>query len=125
MRLEACSSVVDVGRWIQNHGFAVGEGPDPFGPISQTAHVPNSLHYQLRALDVNYYDRERWATEPEALTWLYNKILRVEQRHPKQWPLDELFFNGWGYMKEYGVDVNHPIGAHDNHLHVGFKANAW
>ncbi len=125
MRLPACASVVEVGQWMQKQGLDVSEGPDPFGPISPTAHVPTSLHYQRQAFDVNYYGQGGWATEFDALKWLYHEILRVERRNPKRWPLDELFFNGWGYIKEYGTDVNHPIGGHDNHLHVGFKAKTW
>lgn len=63
-------------------------------------------------------------SETEALRWLFTKSLTVlgPEGHDV---LDEMFFDGLGFMKEYGPKVNHPIGGHDGHLHQGFKVLRW
>lgn len=124
MRLRAVRSVVDYGDWATSKGFVVSEGPAPYGPIDQDAHSDTSLHYLGRALDINYRTGKRWANEQEALTWLYNKTLNFKRNH-FSWPLDELFFNGFGYIKEKGTRVNYPISDHDDHLHIGFTERSW
>jgi len=124
MRLRAVRSVVDYGKWAQQHGFIVGEGPAPFGPIDPDAHSETSLHYIGRALDINWRSGGRFASERDALTWLYHRTKRHRRFHPR-WPLDELFFNGFGFIKERGVGVNYPIDHHEDHLHIGFMERSW
>ena len=79
-----------------------------------------------RALDVNDNDpmddkfRKDFRTEKEALTFLYFRLLNAAEKF--NWPLDEMFFDGFGYIKEDGKPGdarNHPIAGHDDHLHVG------
>jgi len=123
--LRSVRSVVDYGDWATRQGFIVGEGPKPFGPIDPDAHSETSLHYDLRALDINYRDGTgNWGSEREALTWLYKRTLRYRRRHPR-WPLDEMFFNGFGFIQERGVGVNYPISNHEDHLHIGFMERRW
>ena len=117
--LRNAHTITDAGWWIQGRGFAVAEGPDPFGPVNQV-HAPGSLHYKDQAFDVNYGGGGEWETEREALLWLYQFILQFRVKHPR-WPLDEMFFDGRGYLKEYGPTVNHPITGHDTHLHIGWE----
>jgi len=126
MRLRQVRSVVDYGKWAQQHGFVVGEGPKPFGPVDPNAHTEGSLHYLGRALDINYrtWEHHRWESEREALTWLYKRTKRFRRFHPR-WPLDELFFNGFGFIKEYGVKRNFAIDNHEDHLHIGFMEQRW
>lgn len=117
--------MVGFGRWALERGFVVGEGPDPFGPVTPGVHSETSLHYELRALDINYRaGAGRWESEGEALRWLYKKVLRYRRFHPR-FPLDEMFFNGYGFIKERGVGVNWPILHHEDHLHVGFTVRRW
>lgn len=114
-------------------GPTTSEHPD-FGSVHD-GHTEGSLHYggarnvaqmrrrglEGRALDVNDHDPidNRFRNEREALTFLYFKLLRAADKF--DWPLDEMFFNGFGYMKEGSPDEepNHPIGGHDGHLHIG------
>lgn len=124
MILRSVKSVVDYGHWATDRGFIVSEGPIPFGPIDPDAHSDTSLHYSNRALDINFRTGERWSNEQEALKWLYRKTLRFKKGN-RAWPLDELFFNGFGYIKELGTSVNHPISNHEDHLHIGFTIKVW
>ena len=146
MKLKDCKSVVEVGKWIQSKGMSPGEHPQ-FGGVHEV-HTQGSLHYggcrseeerkRLRragkALDVNDNSvedtmsrrvRKRLGiyTEHDSLKWLYKRILKVAQE--EGWPLDECFFNGYGFIKERGYGVNHAIGGHENHLHVGFTKVRW
>lgn len=134
MKLRGVYSVVGLGRWMQERGFSPGEHP-AFGGVSNThtrgaTSSPNddSLHYSQRALDVNDRDvddtvRGQFSSEAESLKWLYGRILTAAEAH--RWPLDEMFFDGLGFIKERGFDHNHPIGGHDGHLHVGFTTPSW
>ena len=79
-----------------------------------------------RALDVNDNDpiddefRKQFRTEKEGLTFVYFRLLHAAGKF--EWPLDEMFFNGFGYIKEQGAPgeaPNHPITGHDDHLHIG------
>ncbi len=125
MKLKDVSSVVDVGRWMQENGFVVSEHPS-FGIVNRV-HGPTSLHYVSQALDVNHNvhsanDKKKWKTESDALRWLYNQVLKSTKNH--KWPLDEMFFDGLGFLKETPT-VNHPIGGHDGHLHIAFQKKEW
>jgi hypothetical protein len=138
MRLRDVGSLVDLGRWLQGVGLTPSEHPQ-FGGVHDT-HTEGSLHYggarnvaQMtrrgfagRAIDVNDHDpiddrfRRDFRNEREALTFLYFKLLAAAGKFG--WPLDEMFFNGFGYIKEEGapdVAPNHPITGHDTHLHIG------
>lgn len=126
MRLRECKSVVDVGKWLQSRGFSPGEH-SRFGGVNPV-HTEGSLHDVDQALDVNDRDvkdtaKGQFSSEHEALKWLYGRILGMAES--KGWPLDEMFFSDWGYIKERGYDHNHPIGGHDGHLHVGFSKKSW
>ncbi|HEX6329720.1 MAG TPA: hypothetical protein VF129_00315 [Actinomycetota bacterium] len=132
MRLRDVGSLVDLGRWLQDKGITPSEHPD-FGGVHD-GHTEGSLHYggarniaqmrrrslEGRALDVNDLDpiddrfRKQFRNEREALTFLYFKLLRAADKF--DWPLDETFFNGFGYIKEEGSpdeEPNRPIGGHD------------
>ncbi len=80
-------------------------------------------------MDINHYGGEYGpgysGSESEALKWLYHRTLQHAREHPRQLPLDEMFHDGLGYIVEYGPDVNHPIGGHDGHLHVGLQHRSW
>ncbi len=138
MTLREVKSVIDLGKWLQSKGITPSEHPE-FGGVHDV-HTKGSLHYgggvdvadmtrrrlKGRALDVNDISplddkfRKQFRTETEALTFLYFKLLNGASRF--NWPLDEMFFNGFGYIKEGGkpgVAPNHPITGHDDHLHVG------
>lgn len=126
MKLREVNSVVQLGRWMQDKGFSPGEHPK-FGGVNPV-HTSTSLHYKSLALDVNDRDvddtvKGQFKSEHEALKWLYGRILGVAE--VQGWPLDEMFFNGWGFIKERGYDHNHAIGGHDGHLHVGFSKKEW
>jgi hypothetical protein len=66
-----------------------------------------------RALDVNDNDpmddsfRRHFRNEKEALTFLYFRLLNAAAMF--DWPLDEMFFNGFGYIKEQGKPDEAPI----------------
>jgi hypothetical protein len=110
---------------MQKKGFIVSEHP-AFG-IVHRVHSATSLHYEEQALDVNHNvhsanDAKEWNTESEALNWLYRKIMQAAKNH--KWPLDEMFFNGHGFLKETPL-VNHAIGGHDGHLHIAFQKKEW
>jgi hypothetical protein len=138
MRLRDVGSIVDLGRWLQDVGITPSEHPD-FGGVHD-GHTKGSLHYggaddvaqmqrrglEGRALDVNDLDvaDDRFGSdfrnEREALTFLYFRLLGAAGRF--DWPLDELFFRGFGYVKEDGPPEdapNHPVPGHETHLHVG------
>ncbi len=138
MTLREVKSVVDLGKWLLSKGITPSEHPE-FGGVHDV-HTKGSLHYgggidvadmtrrrlKGRALDVNDISplddkfRKQFRTETEALTFLYFKLLNGAAKFT--WPLDEMFFNGFGYIKEEGkpgVAPNHPITGHDDHLHVG------
>lgn len=138
MRLAEVKSVIDLGTWLQGMGITPSEHPS-FGAV-HNVHTKGSLHYggaddvadmrrrglEGRALDVNDIDpmddtfRRDFATEKDALTFLYFRLLNAAARFA--WPLDEMFFNGFGYIKEQGepdVAPNHPIAGHETHLHIG------
>ena len=126
MKLGSVKSVVQLGNWLEEFGFTPGEHPK-FGGVDPV-HSATSLHYVGQALDVNVRTlkkevKQRFKNEEAALQWLYGRILGVAEA--KDWPLDEMFFNGYGFLKERGYNHNHPIGGHDGHLHVGFSRKAW
>lgn len=121
-KLIEVEGIIQFGYWMQRKGFRVGEGPGPFGPVTPGAHVPTSLHYQGLAYDVNF--GVTGPEEHEQLVLLYNRILRFKRTHPK-FPLDEMFHDGLGFIKELGTEVNHPISDHNDHLHVGFSQDRW
>lgn len=130
MKLAEVRGVVALGKWMQSKGFSPGEHPQ-FGGV-HPVHTSTSLHYKGLALDVNDRDVRdtlmgnrpgQFKTEVAALRWLYGRILGVAEA--KKWPLDEMFFDGFGFIKERGYDHNHPIGGHDGHLHVGFWKGKW
>jgi hypothetical protein len=138
MKLREVRSVVDLGTWLQGVGITPSEHP-AFGGVHDV-HTKGSLHYgraadvadmqrqglEGLAIDVNDLDpmddrfREDFPTEKQALTFLYFRILEAAARF--DWPLDEMFFDGFGYIKEQGPPneaPNHPIGGHETHLHIG------
>src|SRR5688500_18161023 len=101
MKLVDVHNVAQAGRWMQEKGFIVSEH-SAFG-IVHRVHSESSLHYVDQALDVNHNvhsanDAKEWATETEALKWLYRKLLQAAQNH--KWPLDEMFFGDLGFLKE-------------------------
>lgn len=141
MRLQEVESIVDLGKWLQSVGITPSQHPN-FGGVDDV-HTKGSLHYggadnvadmkhqglQGRALDVNDNDpmddefRKDFPTEKEALTFIYFRLLHAASRF--DWPLDEMFFDSFGYRKEQGKPddaPNHPITGHENHLHVGVVA---
>lgn len=79
------------------------------------------------AIDVNDNDvsddRLPFDDEQEALRWLYHKTLSIARA--EHWPLDEMFHDGFGYIKERGYSHNHPIGGHDHHFHIGWYRLKW
>ena len=129
MKLKNVKSVVQLGKWLQEQGISPGEH-SKFGGV-HPVHTTGSLHYRDLALDVNdrgiddtlIAGRRGFDTEHEVLRWLYGRILGVAEANG--WPLDEMFFNGFGFIKERGFDHNHPITGHDGHLHVGFTRAEW
>lgn len=121
-RLDDVHGIIGLGLWMQRQGYTVGEGPGRFGPVDPDAHTPGSLHYVGRALDVNH-----GASGPEEhtrLKALYDRILTYRRHHPK-FPLDEMFYDGFGFLKELGPGVNHAISGHDTHLHIGVTVKRW
>ena len=137
MRLREVRSAVDLGKWLQSVGITPSEHPT-FGGVHDV-HTSGSLHYggapnvaemrrrglKGKALDVNDTDplddrfRKDFRTEREALQFLYFRLLHAAEKFG--WPLDELFFGGFGYIKEEGRPTeapNHPVPNHENHLHV-------
>lgn len=140
VKLREVHSVVDLGKWMQERGFSPGEHPK-FGGV-HNVHTDGSLHYggasneQERAaknlpglaLDVNDRDvsdtvKGQFDSESDSLKWLYGRILGIAEA--LDWPLDEMFFANWGYIKERGYANNHAIGGHTGHLHVGFTKPRW
>lgn len=141
--LNDCKSVKQVGKWLLQHGITPGENRD-FGKV-HPVHTSTSMHYQLNArgifasdkqgnlaLDVNdqSVDDDKFAkkfgkvdNETEALTIVYFRILHVAERF--EWPLNEMFFSGWGFRKETGYDRNVPIGGHATHLHAAWDFYRW
>jgi hypothetical protein len=138
MELREITSIIDLGTWLQGKGITPSEHP-AFGGVHD-AHTKGSLHYggaddvadmerrglEGRALDVNDLDpmddkfRRDFRREKEALTFLYFRLLGAAARF--DWPLDEMFFGGFGYIREQGepdAAPNHPIGGHESHLHIG------
>lgn len=143
--LHKCRNVEEVGQWMQRRGLTPSENRR-FGSVDNDAHSDGSLHYQLGqkgafpsdkqgdlALDVNdrsisdtMFSRLRrghwkvWRpqTEFEALRFLYRKINRVAKK--EGWPLDEMFFNKFGFRVESGFGVNVPIENHETHFHAGW-----
>lgn len=140
MKAKECRSVQDVTRWLASKGFTPSE--NAFVDHVDRVHGSTSLHYKTirngalvfakdfqgrLAIDVNDNDVDDDAMpfddEREALTWLYRKILTVFG--PRGYGvLDELFFDGFGWIKEWPAD-NHPISGHDGHLHAGFQKLRW
>lgn len=126
MTLHEVKGIVPLGKWMLEKGFSPGEHPK-FGGV-HPVHTATSLHYKGLALDVNDRDvqdtaKGQFKNETEALKWLYFRILGAAEH--LGWPIDEMFFDGFGFIKEQGFDVNHAIGGHADHLHVGFKKDKW
>ena len=138
MKLREVKSIIDLGTWLRSMGITPSEHPS-FGGVHDV-HTTGSLHYggandvadmerrglPGRALDVNDNDpmddrfSRDFRSEKEALTFLYFKLLDAAAEF--DWPLDEMFFGGFGNMKEQGKPgeaPNHPIADHDDHLHIG------
>lgn len=139
-KLRNVRSVKELGVWMQKQGFTPGENAH-FGRV-HAVHTSTSLHYKRMrngvptkrqdlqgnlALDVNDNDvkddKMPFDDEGEALRWLYEKILSVARA--RKWPLDEMFHGNKGFIKEKGYGHNHPISAHDHHLHVAFYKARW
>jgi hypothetical protein len=145
-RLGASRNVEDVGKWMQSRGLTPAENR-LFGDVDSDAHTSTSLHYQRGqkgnlvadkqgdlALDVNDISiadsmffrvmRGHWKiwrpqSEFEALRFLFKKVQKMSQK--KGWPLDEMFFNEFGFRVETGFGVNTPIENHETHLHAGWS----
>lgn len=72
--------IVALGRFLQEHGFAIGEHPafDPVDPV----HVPNSWHYRNGAIDVNFDTGNEMAAMDEIAPRIralgFNVLWRVE-----------------------------------------------
>ena len=148
-RLQQVRSTRGYGVWARRHGISVAENR-AFGPVTKV-HGEGSLHYQVDkkgnfaddlqgnlALDVNDIHisdsvllrirRGRWKfwkpqSETETLRWLYQQTLKIARN--RGWPLDEMFFDGFGFRMETGYDANVPIGGHDTHFHIGWTTSTW
>jgi lysozyme len=146
-RLERCTSVVEVGEWLERNGISPSQNKH-FGAVG--THSSASWHYRLRdhslaadrqgelAIDVNDNDVTdtrlkhrgrlfRPRSEAETLTWLYKRIARVSRR--KGWPLAEMFFNGGGRVRGYKADQgwgrNVTVSGHETHLHAAWTKFEW
>ena len=62
--------LIALGRRLQAMGFAVWEGPGPFGPITPV-HMVNSDHYRGNALDVNWMPSSQ---EPGKIDSIINMV---------------------------------------------------
>ena len=62
--------LIALGRRLQAMGFAVWEGPGPFGPITPV-HMVNSDHYRGNALDVNWMPSSQ---EPAKIDSIINMV---------------------------------------------------
>lgn len=144
MKFSECRSVKQVGETMLSKGFTPGE--NAIFDLVERVHSDTSMHYKVfrdgkivdgplkngvrqgkLALDVNDNDVDDDAmpfdSEREALAWLYHKLLKVFGPNGFN-VIDEMFFNGYGFIKE-APQSNHPIGGHDGHLHIAFKRNRW
>ena len=129
MKLMKVRSIKELGHWMQKRGISTSEHP-AFGGVTQGAHGNNSLHFRGLALDVNDRDVRdtklgpiKIVSEQQALRLLFRRIKRVARK--KGWPLNEMFFDKWGFIKEKGFEQNHPEDNHEGHLHVGFDKDSW
>ncbi len=140
MKLKDCRSIKEVLKWMQKKGFTPGENA-LVGTVHDV-HTDTSLHYRMikdgqvvlapskqgrLAADVNDNDLDDdklpFDSEHEALAWMYERLLEIFG--PRGFNvLDELFFNGLGFIKENPTS-NHPISGHDHHLHVAFREEDW
>jgi hypothetical protein len=146
MKIRDVKGVKQLGEWLQDSGLTPGENRF-FGQVSPTAHGDDSRHYKeikngkmqfapnkqgCLAIDLNDQsvadDIKRgkaagFKTEADALNYVYSRIHTIAEQ--EEWPLNEMFFNGLGFIVEAGFRVNHPIAGHDTHLHVAFDKEEW
>lgn len=97
-------NLVDLGQWFLSLGARVS-GHGAFGGTPTSGHAPNSLHYQNRAIDVNYGPGGASATERAFIAKYLPTVSRLgptENLHP----------------------FNDPI-FHDDHWHIGFRNGAY
>ena len=70
----AVGGIIGVGNAIEKLGFVVSEHPSFGGVTGQCRNDPHtfgSYHCKNLAIDINYYGGKRWATENEAMQWLF------------------------------------------------------
>lgn len=144
-KIRDVKGVKDLGEWLKDSGLTPGENRF-FGTV-HPVHSETSMHYKevkngavvaaankqgTLAIDLNDIDVKDdikrgkaadFGSETDALNYVYTRIHTISEQ--EGWPLNEMFFNGRGFIKEKGFKANHAIGGHDTHLHVAFDAETW